>query len=75
MNSVPYAPALGSLMYAMVATQLDISHAVGVKHVFRYLADTKDLCTIPTDRTGTQIYAQSRPIALERSQACVQISS
>ena len=58
MKSVPYAPAVGSLMYAMVATWADISHAVGViirfmhnpgrsdwnavKHVFRYLAGTKD---------------------------------
>ena len=58
MNSVPYAPTVGSLMYTMVATRLDISHAVGVisrfmhnpgrshwnvvKHVFRYLAGTKD---------------------------------
>ena len=58
MKSVPYAPAIGSLMYAMVATRPDISHVVGVvsrfmhnpdrshwnavKHVFRYLAGTKD---------------------------------
>ena len=58
MKSIPYAPAVGSLMYAMVATWLDISHTVGVvsifmhnpdrspwnavKHVFRYLAGTKD---------------------------------
>ena len=53
-----YAPAIGSLMYAMVVTRPDIAHAVGVinrfmhkpgqshwnvvKHVFRYLAGTKD---------------------------------
>ena len=56
MKSVPYAPVVGSLMYAMVATRPNISHAVGVismhnpgrshwnavKHVFRYLAGTKD---------------------------------
>ena len=58
MKLVPYAPAVGSLMYTMVATQPDISHAVGVisrfmhnpgrshwnvvKHVIRYLACTKD---------------------------------
>ena len=58
MKSVPYAPAVGSLMYTMVATRPDISHTVGVvsifmhnpgrshwnvvKHVFRYLAGTKD---------------------------------
>ena len=53
MAHVPYASAAGFLMYAMVCTQLDISHAVGVlsrymmtpskehwtviKRVFRYL--------------------------------------
>ena len=58
MKSVPYAPAIGSLMYAMVVTRTDISHTVGfisrfmhnpgrpywnaVMHVFRYLAGTKD---------------------------------
>ena len=58
MKSVLYAPAIGSLMYAMVATRPDISHAIGVvsrfmynpgrshwnamKHVFRYLVGTKD---------------------------------
>ena len=58
MKSVPYEPVVGSLMYAMVATRPNISHAVGVvrrfmhnpgrshwnaiKHVFRYLASTKD---------------------------------
>ena len=59
MKSVPYAPVLGSLMYAMVATHLDIAHVVGfvsrfmhnsdrlhwntVKHVFRHLVGTQDL--------------------------------
>ena len=58
MKSVPYAPAIGSLVYAMVATWREISHAIGVvnrfmhnpgrshwnavKHVFRYLTGTKD---------------------------------
>ena len=58
MKSVPYAPTVGSLMYAMVVTRADISHAIGVvsrfmhnlrrshwnelKHVFRYLAGTKE---------------------------------
>ena len=58
MKSVPYALAVGSLMYTMVVTRPDIAHAVGVvsrfmhnsgrshwnavKHVFRYLAGTKD---------------------------------
>ena len=37
MSRVPYANAVGSLMYAMVTTRLDISHAVGV--VSRYMAN------------------------------------
>ena len=36
MSNVPYASAIGSLMYAMVCTRLDISHAVGV--VSRYMS-------------------------------------
>ena len=35
MSRVPYANAIGSLMYAMVCTRPDISHAVGV--VSRYM--------------------------------------
>ena len=58
MSCVPYASAVGSLMYAMVCTRLDISHVVGllsrimlnpgkehwtlVKRVFRYLCGTSD---------------------------------
>jgi len=30
MDKIPYASAIGSLMYAMVCTRLDIAHAVGV---------------------------------------------
>jgi hypothetical protein len=30
MSHVPYASAVGSLMYAMVCTRPDIAHAVGV---------------------------------------------
>ena len=30
MKSVPYASAVGSLMYAMVVTQADISHVTGM---------------------------------------------
>ena len=29
MSHIPYANAVGSLMYAMISTRLDISHAVG----------------------------------------------
>ena len=31
MSKVPYASAIGSLMYAMVCTRPDIAHAVGVE--------------------------------------------
>ena len=37
MAKVPYANAIGSLMYAMVCTRPDISQAVGV--VSRYMHD------------------------------------
>lgn len=59
MASVPYASAVGSLMYAMVNTRPDIAHAVGVvsrfmanpdkehweavKWILRYLKGTTDL--------------------------------
>eukprot|EP00253_Pinus_taeda_P026663 PITA_26663 len=58
MSHVPYASAVGSLMYAMVYTRPDIAHAVGllsrfmskplkenwtiVKRVFKYLHGTSD---------------------------------
>ena len=57
MTHVPYASVVGSLMYMVVYTRTDISHAVGVlsrymstrgkehwtivKRVFRYLCGTK----------------------------------
>ena len=39
MALVPYASAVGSLMYAMVCTRPDIAHAVGV--VSRYMENPK----------------------------------
>ena len=36
MSKVPYASAVGSLMYAMVCSRPDIAHAVGV--VSRYMS-------------------------------------
>ena len=59
MSNVPYASAIGSLMYAMLCTRPDICFAVGlvsryqsnpglahwqaVKRIFRYLRGTSDL--------------------------------
>jgi len=59
MKSKPYCEAVGSLMYTLLGTRLDITYAVAilskfvqnsvlpywnaVKHVFAYLASTKDL--------------------------------
>ena len=59
-SKVPYASAIGSLVYAMVGTRPDIAHAVGVvsrfmsrprkqhweaiKWIFRYLKGSLDAC-------------------------------
>ena len=39
MSRVPYANVVGSLMYVMVSTRLDISHAFGV--VSRYMENPR----------------------------------
>ena len=60
MSKVPYASTIGSLMYAMVCTRPDITHAVGVvsrfmsrlgkqhweavKWILRYLKGSSDIC-------------------------------
>ena len=60
MAKIPYASAVGSLMYAMIATRPDIAFAVGVvarymatprkkhwdavKGIMRYLKGTADMC-------------------------------
>ena len=60
MSKVPYASAIGSLIYVMVCTRPDIAHAVGVvrrymsrpgkqhwevvKWILRYLRDSTDKC-------------------------------
>ena len=77
MKLVSYAPTVGSLMYVMVATQPDIAHAMGVvsrfmhnpsrlhcnvvKHVFRYLVDTKDHGILfgPNKNSGVVGYTDS----------------
>ena len=57
---MPYASVIGSLMYAMVCTRLDIAHVVGVvsrlmsrpgkqhweavKWILRYLKGSSDTC-------------------------------
>jgi len=60
MSKIPYASVVGSLMYAMVCTRLDITDAIGVvsrflsnlgkahweavKWILRYLQGTMKLC-------------------------------
>ncbi|XP_077223435.1 uncharacterized protein LOC143857048 [Tasmannia lanceolata] len=62
MNNIPYALAVGSLMYAIVCTRPDICHSVSVvskyqsdlslehwttvKHIFKYLRRTKHYCLV-----------------------------
>ena len=64
--NVPYAKAIGSLMYAALSTQLDLAFAIQhlsqftttfglehwttVKHVFQYLKGTRDGGIILGDR-------------------------
>jgi hypothetical protein len=40
MNRIPYASAIGSIMYAMVSTRLDVSYALSVTS--RYQSDPSD---------------------------------
>jgi hypothetical protein len=70
MSRVPYASAVGSLMYAMVCTRPDIAHAVGVlsrfmsnpgkehwtavKRVFRYLRGTSNYGLCYQGRPGLE---------------------
>ena len=60
MSIIPYSSTIGSLIYVMVCTHLDISHAIGVvnkflanpgkahretvKWIFRYLRGTSKVC-------------------------------
>ena len=71
MFRVPYASAVGSLMYAMVCTRLEISNVVGVlirfmsnpgkehwtsvKWVFKYLCGTSDYGLCYQGRQGLEI--------------------
>eukprot|EP01018_Ginkgo_biloba_P037661 Gb_24335 [translate_table: standard] len=71
MSHVPYASAVGSLMYAMVYSKLDIAHAVGVvsryisnlgkehwtivKRIFRYLRGTSNFGICYQGRLGQNI--------------------
>ena len=65
MKTVPYASAVGSLMYVMLCTILDICYSVGimsryrynagrehrtiVKHIFKYLRRTRDYMLVYHD--------------------------
>lgn len=71
MSKVPYLQALGSVMYAMIATRPDIAHSVGVlsrfsanpgrphwealKHLIRYLKGTSSLALTYSSKTSTPI--------------------
>ena len=62
MDSIPYASAIGSIMYAMLCTRLDVSYAlsmtsrfqsdpgechwIAVKNILKYLRRTKDMFLI-----------------------------
>jgi hypothetical protein len=59
MNKIPYASAIGSIMYAMLCTRPDVAHAISltsryqsdpglehwtaVKNIFKYLRRTKEM--------------------------------
>jgi hypothetical protein len=59
MNKISYASTIGSIMYAMLCTRLDVAHAISltsryqsdlglehwtvVKNIFKYLRRTKDM--------------------------------
>ena len=67
MRGIPYALAVGSLMYAMLCTRPDICFAVGmvsryqsdpgeehwitVKHIFKYLRRTRDYMLVYHDES------------------------
>ena len=71
MSRIPYVSDVGSLMYAMVCTRLDIAHAMGVlrrsmskpgtehwivvKKVFRYFHGTADHVICFQGRVGPDI--------------------
>jgi len=46
MSCVPYASVVGSLMYAMVCTRLDIAHAMGVLSRFMSKPRKEHLTTV-----------------------------
>ena len=66
MRRIPYASAIGSLMYAMLCTRLDICYAVGIvgryqsnprmghwiemKHILKYLRRTRDYMLVYSSR-------------------------
>ena len=48
MRSIPYASAIGSLMYAMLCTRLDIAYAVSVTSRYQANPEEKHLSTVKT---------------------------
>ncbi|KAJ9539037.1 hypothetical protein OSB04_031770 [Centaurea solstitialis] len=43
MKTVPYASAIGSIMYAMLCTRPDVAYSVAVKNILKYLRRTKEM--------------------------------
>jgi hypothetical protein len=53
MSHVPYVSAVGSLMYAMVCTRLDIAHAEGIEQVY---VKTRE-GALDNSKKGFQVFA------------------
>ena len=43
MKVIPYASAIGYIMYAMLCTRPDVYHWTAVKNILKYLKRTKDM--------------------------------
>ena len=53
-GKIPYASAVGSIMYAMVVTRLDLAYVVGV--VSRYMSKTQNGSTGRSSNTSSDTY-------------------
>ncbi|GKE96748.1 hypothetical protein Tco_1581603 [Tanacetum coccineum] len=60
MKKVPYASAVGSIMYAVRCTRPDVAfaqnfHWVAVKHILKYLRNTKDMFLVYGGNPDTEL--------------------